>query len=123
MLAENLYRKFAAKTAAYQIVPLDIGTIFTNRGASGSVTFTLPPTADLTTGWWCRFFVVADQTIVVASSGSSDDLAAFNDGNADSVSYGTSAEKIGGGFELVWDGTDWLVFAFLGQDTQSVTVA
>lgn len=35
----------------------DIGTVFTNRGAAGAVTFTLPPLAE--------FFVVTDQSITL----------------------------------------------------------
>ena len=123
MLSQNLYRKIEAKTASYQIKPGDIGKIFTNTGATADLTLTLPPVADLLAGWWCRFFLTADFAILIASSGSADNIAAFNDAAADSIAITTSGEHIGAGGELVWDGTNWLAFINLGQDTQSVTVA
>lgn len=104
----NMYRAFSAKTAAYQIVVDDIGKVFTNRGASGAVTLTLPVTSTIPTGWWCEVFVVADQDVTVASSGSADDIVTFNDAGADSVAFSTSSEKIGAGAMLMWDGTSWL---------------
>lgn len=123
MLHQNIYRDISEKAASYQIIPGDIGKIFTNRGASGSITLTLPPVADLSTGWWCRFSVVVDQTVVIASSGSADNINAFNDIAADSIAFQTSGEKVGGGGELVWDGTKWLVFLNLAAETQTPTVA
>lgn len=123
MLAQNLYQKIEAKTASYQIVPGDIGKTFTNRGASGAVTFTLPVVADLTAGWWCRFFVVENQSFVIASSGSADNIVTFNDAGADSVTINTSAERIGFGATYIWDGTGWLAFHNLGAETQTPTIA
>lgn len=123
MLSANLYRQISAKTAAYQIVPEDIGKIFTNTGATAAVTLTLPVVADLTAGWWCRFYLTADQSLTIASQGSSDNIAAFNDAAADSIAFSTSGEKIGAGGELVWDGTQWLAFLNLGNDAQTPTVA
>jgi len=117
------YRKISAKTAAYQIVDGDFQKIFTNRGASGAVTLTLPPTGSISVGWWCQYFIVADQTVTIASSGSSDDIAAFNDAAADSVAFSTSSEKIGSGGTLVWDGTNWLLFLNLGSETATPTIA
>jgi hypothetical protein len=123
MLSDNLYRNISAKTAAYQILPGDIGKLFTNAGATAAVTLTLPPVADLSVGWWCRFYVAADQSLTIASSGSADNIAAFNDLTADSIAFSTSGEKIGAGGELVWDGTQWLAFLNLGSDAQTPTVA
>lgn len=61
-----------AKTAAYQILASEAGTTFTNAGASGSVTFTLP-LSDLTTnpprritGMRFRFVKYADQNLIIA---------------------------------------------------------
>lgn len=123
MISRNLYHKIEAKTASYQIKPGDIGKVFTNRGASGAVTFTLPPVADLTVGWSCRFFVAANQSFVIASSGSADNITTFNDLTADSITINTSAERIGFGSEFVWDGTGWLAFNMLGAETQTPTIA
>lgn len=123
MLARNLYSQIVAKTADYQIVPGDIGKLFTNRGASGAVVFTLPVVADLTAGWWCEFFVAANQSFAIASSGSADNITTFNDATADSVTINTSGERIGFGARYVWDGTGWLAFHNLGAETQTPTIA
>lgn len=111
-----------AKTAAYQMKESDLGKIFTNRGASGSVTLTLPPTSVLPAGWNCRVFGIVDEEIVVASYGSSDNIVAKNDAAADTVTWGQTGEQIGAGAEFVWDGTSWLCF-FLGDEAVTVTVA
>jgi len=56
----------AAKTAAYTVVQADDGKAFSNAGASGSVTITLPDGLPL--GWWADFFVSAAQTLVLAAT-------------------------------------------------------
>lgn len=117
----NLFRIINAKTAAYRMVAEDVGSIITTRGASGSVTLTLPPTANLNVGWNVRVFCAAGQTVTVASD-TADTITTFNDLTADSVALSTSSEKIGGGAEFVWDGTGWLHFQMY-QETQTVTVA
>jgi len=122
-LWRNQLASVSAKTASYQVLNSDIGVIFTNRGASGAVTFTLPPTADLPTGWWCEFFVVENQSFAIASSGSSDNIVTFNDKAADSITINTSNERIGFGSTFYWDGTGWLAFNHLGAETQTPTIA
>ena len=99
-LAPSLYCEISAKTAAYAMVPEDIGKLFTNRGASGAVTLTLPPTADIPDGWWCEVFVAANQSVTVAAP-TTDTMVAFNDAAADSVAFSTSGEKIGAGGRFV----------------------
>lgn len=112
----------AAKTAAYTVTALDEGKIFTNRGASGSVTFTLPVTTNLPVGWACRFIGVADQNLVVASNGSADNITTFNDATADSITFSTAGELIGSAVEVVWDGTSWLAFLMINE-TATPTIA
>lgn len=121
-ISQNVYRKIAAKTAAYQIKHTDIGTVFTTRGAGASVTFTLPITTGLPSGWWCRFFQVADQNMVIASYGSSDDIVTANDAGADTITFSTATELIGNGVEVVWDGTGWLAFLMINE-TVTPTIA
>jgi len=121
-MSRDLYHKISAKTSSYAITKMDLGTLFTNRGASGAVTFTLPLTTGLETGWHCRIFAVADQNVVIASYGSSDNIVTFNDAGADSITISTASEIMGAGYELVWDGTGWLAFSFVGE-TQTVTIA
>lgn len=123
MIYSNLLHKISAKTASYQVVPDDIGTTFTNRGASGAVTLTLPAVANVQTGWWIEVFVVANQSVVIASSGSSDNLVTFNDAGADSITINTSAERIGFASRIVFDGTGWLCFNHLGAEAQTITIA
>lgn len=112
-----------AKTAAYTMTRQDECKIFTNRGASGSVTFTLPVVTDLPVGWEVTVFTcVAAQNVVIASNGSSDNLTTFNDLQADTLTFSTSSEIAGAGVRLVWDGTGWLTFLHT-EETQTVTIA
>jgi hypothetical protein len=110
------------KTAAYQMKEGDLGKIFTNRGAGGSVTLTLPNTTGLPAGWNCRVFGCIDEEIVVASYGSSDNIMAKNDAAADSVTWAQTGEQIGAGGEFVWDGTSWLCF-LMGDEAVTITAA
>jgi hypothetical protein len=49
-------QRVVAKTSAYTLTERDIGTMLTNRGASGKVTFTLPTSAPELSGWSCEFY-------------------------------------------------------------------
>jgi hypothetical protein len=111
-------RKVTAKTAAYTCTVADCGTIFTNRGASGSVTFTLPTPVG-NSGLWFDFFVVADQNVVI--TGGDELVVTFNNATADGVTFGTSSEKIGAGATVISDGTSWLV-QLHAEETASLTV-
>ena len=121
-LAPSLYKEIIAKTADYVMKADDIGKLFTNRGASGAVTLTLPPTNTIENGWGVDVFVVADQNLTVETP-DADTLVAFNDANADSAAFSTASEKVGGGGRFIWDGTGWLFFANLGMDSQTITIA
>ena len=113
-------RTVEAKTANYTLTQADSGKIFTNRGDTDAITFTLPAVSDTYTGVNYRFYVVADQDLVVA--GTADELVTFNCNLATSVALSTTSEQIGGGVEVVCDGTSWLVFP-LAEETQTLTVA
>lgn len=101
----NWAQPVAAKTASYTVVAGDCGKLFTNRGAAGSVTFTLPTSATQLAGWWCEFATVAAQAIVLASA-PADTLIVHADATADSV---TTAATIGQHFKVICDGTGMLV--------------
>ena len=117
----DLLRTIEAKTASYYMTYQDNAKIITNRAASGAVTLTLPPTADLWAGWWVEAFnCVLAQNLIVASN-AVDTLSTFNDLTADSVALQTASERAGGGFRFVWDGTGWLVQMFT-EETQTVTI-
>ena len=116
------WRNIVAKTADYTVVTADHGTLFTNRGAAGTVNFTLPTTAYK--GMRFGFYVVADQTLTV-TSGTADTMVVYNDATADSVSFGSAGDKIGGMFEVVGDGTGWLVMPRTYTDgtiAQTITI-
>jgi hypothetical protein len=109
-----------AKTANYTLDNGDWGKIFTNRGAGGAVTFTLPAVAGAPSGAYAHFFVVADQTVTIA--GTAGEVVTFNDPTANSVAFSTSSEKVGAGVYALCDGTSWLLFLNT-EETQTTTVA
>lgn len=98
-----------AKTAAYTLTARDNGKIFTNRGASGSVTFTLPKISsnNRMKGFVADFFTAAAQAIVIASD-PADSLVVHADSAADSL---TTAATIGQHIRVIADGTAWLVIS------------
>lgn len=116
-------RTVIAKTADYTVTENDNGTLFTNRGATGAVIFTLPATAEK--GLRYGFYVVADQNVTV-TAGTADTMVVFNDATADSVAFSTASKKIGAYVEVYGDGTGWLVQANQWADgtlTQTITIA
>ena len=94
-----------AKTAAYSVTVRDCGKLFTNRGAAGSVTFTLPKGNAGIAGFWVEFATVAAQAIVIATD-PVDTLIVHADATADSV---TTAATIGQHFKAIYDGTGWFL--------------
>jgi len=116
----TFYRRISAKTASYTVQPEDLGTLFTTRGATGAITFTLPPVADVLAGWWAEFYCAADQDLIITAP--DEKLVAFNDLTADGISFATASEKIGGRVMIVYDGTSYLAMPSLGIDTQTTTI-
>lgn len=109
-----------AKTADYQVLARDNGTPFTNRGATGSVTFTLPKIA---ANYRFLFRVVADQAVTVASKEGSN-VVAMNNAAASSVAFSTGGQQIGGCVvvQSSQDGTLWYV-ENASAGTNTITVA
>jgi hypothetical protein len=101
------WRHEQAKTSDYTIVAADTGKLFTNTGATGAVTFTLPT---LAAGLVFDFFVVADQNVTVASA-AGDDMVIFNDVAADSAAFSTAGQLIGGRLRVTSNAaaTKWYV--------------
>lgn len=83
------------KTSNYTVLASDTGTSFTNAGAAGSVTFTLP--AATVTGRYYRFFIAAAQTVVVDAAGT--DLIYLGD-TATSAGGTLTASAVGSMVEL-----------------------
>jgi len=100
-----------AKTADYTIVSADdpSGTVFTNRGASGAVVFTLPAPSQALEGVFYDFVGVAGHHITVKTA-TADTLIAYNDATADSIATSTAGELIGVAMRAVCDGTSWIAF-------------
>lgn len=107
----------SAKTANYTIgtVATDtFGTIFTNRGAVGSVTFTLPaPTA----GAYYFFAGIADQNIVITAG--SAIAVTVNNAAATSIAFSTTSQKIGSFAVAIADGANWHLVN-IGTNTATV---
>lgn len=117
------WKSVEAKTGNHTVTEAENNTLFTNRGASGAVNFTLPATAKK--GLRYGFYGVVDQNIVV-TAGTADTIVAFNDATADSVALQTSGDIIGGMFEVIGDGTGWLVMPKTFADgvlVQTITIA
>lgn len=96
-----------AKTTSYTITPADpCGTLFTNRGAAGAVTLTLPAPSAVPVGQWYLIAGFADQNILVATA-TADTLVVINDVAADSLAMSTASAKIGCMMLVVCDGTNW----------------
>jgi hypothetical protein len=79
------------------------GHRFTNRGAVGAVTFTLPtPNAGdrNRNGYRLEFYGVADQTITVAAAAGK--AVALNNAAATSLAASTGGQKIGALIVAVW---------------------
>lgn len=96
MSVNALIRRQVNKTASYTLVaPGDrTGTTFTNLGASGSITFTLPAASAGNWGSVYRFLALADQTIVVQPP-VADTGISLNDLAIDTLAIQTGSGKIG----------------------------
>lgn len=106
-----------AKTANYTIgtVATDVvGTVFTNRGAAGAVTFTLPsPTA----GAYYFFASVVAQTMTISAGAGLG--VTVNNAAAASIAYSTAGQQIGSFAVAIADGTQWLLVN-IGTNTATV---
>lgn len=110
-MSTRLELRVVPKTAAYTVSPAKgdrSDTLFTNDGATGSVTFTLPSAAVQLKGWSYRFMAVAAQAIVIAA-GTAGDLVSIGTGARDSVTLASSFRILGGMIEVFCTGTKWLV--------------
>lgn len=109
------------QTGNYQVLsPLTAagdpsGTIFTNRGAAGAVTFTLPVISAAMAGVYYDFVGFANQTWAVAAAAAT--VCTFNNAAATSVTCSTAGAKIGAHIRAYCDGTSWHV----NGDTVGVT--
>lgn len=106
------YNDAVAKTEAYTIKESEIGTLFTNRGASGSVTFTLPaPKKGLFFGFTKA---VNNQNLVVTTDVAATKIHGLTQG----VTLTNSTSEYGV-LQIYCDGTAWFTVSSLGTWTVS----
>jgi len=105
------------KTADYTVTYADSGTIFTTYGDTGAIVFTLPALPKK--GIFFLFFQSVDQNMSV-NSASADQIRAFNDLDADGVTFVSSGNKIAACTLIFGDGNMWNAVT-LGAHTLTVT--
>ncbi len=99
----GMKRKTKAHTTSHTIRVADSGRVLTNRGASGTVTFTLPaPDSDFD---GVDFYTLSHATqVITVATATADTLVTVNDVAADSIS---SENKAGAWMHVYCDGTQW----------------
>jgi hypothetical protein len=105
------------KTADYTVTYADSGTFFTTHGDTGAIVFTLPALPKK--GVFFLFFQSVDQNMSV-NSASADQIKAYNDLDADGVTFITSSQKIAACTLIFGDGNFWNAVT-LGAHTLTVT--
>jgi hypothetical protein len=102
-------RDILTKATSYTVLPSDEGALITNRGASGTVTLTLPDsTGGIQSGWWIEYYTCAAQSIAIVTV-TTDTLTVHADLTADSL---TTAATIGQAGKVIFDGTSYLAFSW-----------
>lgn len=112
-----------AKTADFTLSPTTTrcGTQFTNEGAAGAVTCSLPQLNAVGTwvGYWVEFFGIADQTFGFATVTASKAIT-INNAAANSLKAQTGSQKIGARIRATWQGTKWELAAVAAGPTYTV---
>lgn len=112
--------KFVTLTgSASTIKAAQSGTIFHNAGITETHTLTLPAIAD--GPYYFKVIQGAGYSIVITSV-VADTIITFNDAAADSVTFSTSSEIIGGHYEVLCDGVKLFVLPILASEAQTVTI-
>jgi hypothetical protein len=101
------WKRQIPKTANYSILASDNFTVFNNAGATGAVTFTLPP---ITNGLEYGFSVQADQNLLVTSFEGAN-IVAFNNLVANTIALQTAGSRVGGSLVFYTNpaGTKWIL--------------
>lgn len=107
-------------TTTYTLTAAQSGSFIHNAAMTAATTLTLPA---ISTGpFWFRIIQGAGYAITVTSV-VADTIITFNDVAADSVTFSTSSEIIGGSYEVICDGTYLFVIPVLASEAQTVTIA
>jgi hypothetical protein len=88
----NPWLTMIGKTASYALLNTDNGTQFSNSGATGAITFTLPAIAN---GYSFGFFCAANQAITISSNEGSN-IIAENNASASNIAISTAGDILGG---------------------------
>jgi hypothetical protein len=108
--ALGLYQRgpIRAKATAYSVLRPESGTIFTTRGASGAVVFTLPALAG-SYGCYYRFINLVNQDMTIGTAAAGEIIVGLNNATTGvSVAFSTSSEKIGAVVDVYSIGTQWI---------------
>lgn len=87
-------RSIYAKTADYTVTAADMGAVFTNLGATGIVTFTLPE-ASTVLGEEVWFNVLANYSLKIDPADASDKILGMTDSAGDAILADAEGESIG----------------------------
>lgn len=112
-------RIVALTGTAQTLTAAQSGTIFHNVGLTASITVTLPA---ISTGPFYFKIVQGAGFSIVVTAATADTIITFNDAAADSVTFSTSSEIIGGHYEVICDGTSLFVLPILASEAQTVTI-
>jgi hypothetical protein len=110
-----------AKTAAYTVLNTEDGVLFTNRGATAAINFTLPDTSNglLPIGFSVAFFGISATGFTVTCN-PSDKIVTKNDAAADSITCTTTSLIIGAAVRVIWDGLAWLEYSESSGPTYAI---
>ena len=87
-------RKIYAKTAAYTVTAADMGAVFTNLGASGTVVLTLPE-ASTVLGQEIWFNVLANYSLNVNPADGTDQIVGMTNSAGDSINANVTGASAG----------------------------
>lgn len=119
------------KTTSYTIggasftlaqMAIDNNNLFTNFGASGTVTFTLPSLANaILAGGLCCYFmaVVASQSLAVTAPAGK--LVGFNNAAATTITFSTSSTIIGAWTRIYLNAAGTFYIAQVGYNTPTMS--
>jgi hypothetical protein len=111
---------FETKTASFTATAADSGKIFLIVGATAAVVVTLPA---INTGPFKFEIVHLSDVDLTVSTATADTMYTYAvAGDADSVGFATSSEKVGGTVEVYCNGTVLAALARISSSYQNVTV-
>lgn len=107
-------------TSTYTLKANQSGAIVHNASATQACTLTLPAISD---GPFYFKVVQGAGYAITVTAATADTIITFNDIAADSVTFSTASEIIGGHYEVFCDGSKLFVLPILASEAQTVTIA